>query len=298
MATEPLGALLQDKATPAPYGLVVSAHVVTDGSDLEQGRDREVRWIRGFAFDPESCAVDGTLVDNCNDTTDDPTPNADPADVSYQPFALEAMVKYQTFARPQPDAQARAARKLAAQRSWLLERELWSGTKAIAVSAPNNYLVKAPTLLNNLGSAFGFVDGLAQLEQGIAAASSWERGMIHCTPALATLWSGENLIHKEGNLLVTNLGTIIVPGRGYPGTGPGGNVNAKHFQWAFATGPITVRFGQVTFGGTDDDTMAGVNRTTNERKVRAYQFAAATWSGCIDAGAFIDLSKDLQVPGS
>lgn len=267
-------------------------------------RDRRVRWIDGYQIYPDDCDG-GHIIDPCQLGS-----NADVADTGQasvigpiQPFIIEASDKCSTFGAPHDFRLARAQRKLLAVQSKVLEAEFWNGTKAQSQSWTNNqYLRKSGvTVLGTapVGGAFGWIDGLAALEQAISDGSAWERGVIHASPQLVTHWIAAYLVfpRPSDGLLTTGLGTIVVAGSGYDGTGPQSAINPNRLEWAYATPVPQIRLGEVTFSQTDEDTVA-VDRLTNDRTIRASRFASIVMSSCFRAAALITMTTASQVPGS
>lgn len=283
---------------------------IDDMNTANPERLSRVRWIDGFQFLPEDC-TGGHIVDPCQlgagaDTAD---ARSVPGDVvgPIQPYIIEASDTASTW-HPEPYRLARAQRKLLAVQSRVMEAEFWSGTKAASQGWTNNQYLTNPTGLTVLpvpgaGSAFGLVDGLAALEQAIVDGSAWERGVIHADPRLVSHWTYANMVSARGGppgTLMTQLGTIVVAGAGYPGTGPGAppeSVNPIHLSWAFVTPPPQIRLGQITLNQTDEDSYT-VDRQANDRTIRVSRFAACTFSPCFRAAALVNMASEHAVPGS
>lgn len=267
-------------------------------------RTERVRWIDGFQFLPDDC-TGGHIVDPCQvgasaDTIDARSQVADIVG-PIQPYIVEASDTASTWL-PEWYRLARAKRKLLAVQASVIEREFWSGTKATSQSWANNqFLTKAAglTVLQS-GAAVGTVDALAALEQAIVDGSPYGKGMIHASPRLATHWTYNGLVEAvpgPPGTLRTQLGTIVIAGAGYLGTGPNNSVNANHLQWAYVTPPVQIRLGEITLNQTDEDTVA-VSRDTNDRSIRVARFAAATFSPCFRATVLVNMTTQLAVPGS
>lgn len=297
------GVVAPESEAPSRPGLLRDAITVTVGSDIEDGD----RWISGFSFDPDPCGG-GHIVDPCQLSD-----NINPAETTtciavsgIQPYNVEASEKTSTFYNRPQDRRDRVRRKLLGVQSKVIEAEFWSGTKAVSQGWTNNqYLTKAAglTVLSS-GQTHGLVDGLAALEQAIADGSSWEQGAIHASWRLVTHWLWNGLVNAEPNprtgTLMTDLGTVVIAGAGYPGTGPGGVApqgDGKHLQWAYATPLPRVRLGEVHDSGTNDDVVA-VDRSTNDRTTRAWRAAAVTVSECFRAGVLVNLLTERALPGS
>lgn len=123
------------------------------------------------------------------------------------------------------------------------------------------------------GAAQNYLEGLALLEQAIG--QTGRGGVIHTTPAVATLWSARLLIDDDGNKMMrTNLGTPVVVGDGYIGAYPDvdGSAPSSTEDWCFATGPL----GYVTNPGIllpprliPDEYVQAIDRTQNFVEYRA-----------------------------
>lgn len=267
-------------------------------------RQQRVRWIDGFQFLPDDC-TGGHIVDPCQlgsnaDTADTRSAVADIVG-PIQPFIIEASDTASTW-HPQAIRLARARRKLLAVQSQVLEAEFWSGTKAQSQAwTKNQYLTNSTGLtFAGAGGVFGIIDGLAALEQAISDGSAWQRGVIHATPRLVTHWVYGGLVRavpSSPGTLMTQLGTVVVAGSGYPGTGPDSHINLAHLEYAFATPVPQIRLGQITFNQTDEDSYT-VDRQANDRTIRVSRFAAVTFSPCFRATALIDLRTLSATPGS
>lgn len=73
-------------------------------------------------------------------------------------------------------------------------------------------------------------EGIGALEQFLAL-NYGSLGVIHVSRALATVLLAEEVLSVQGSRLTTKLGTPVVAGAGYPGTGPDGTGQG----WAYAT---------------------------------------------------------------
>ena len=112
--------------------------------------------------------------------------------------------------------------------------------------------------------------------------------MIHIPPYLAPFLP--SVTRREGNLLLTNLDTIVVPGHGYGDLGD--NVDPPVLPPAtlelYATGITDVRLGEIV--AVPDDFHQSINRSTNTVTVRAERYALASWDG------FANCRVDLTLP--
>lgn len=258
--------------TPPLVSLVRSARRVDEG---------DFRWENGFAFSPEGCEGGGIL-DPCGTT--EKTISDNPALVEYDPYVVYAGDKCSSFGWQDRDYQARARRFLEACQSKHIAAELWTGTLATSASFPNPFFTDIAG--DVVATAVTPTEALACLEQGLAECQCGA-GMIHATPNVVTHWINAGLVLREGGLLMTYLGTIVVADGGYPGTGPGGTEPASGAVWAYATGIVEVRLGEVQiFPATLKEAL---NRETNLIEFRAERMASAVWDNCCLLAASVDV---------
>ena len=187
------------------------------------------------------------------------------------------------------DFRSRAVAAFAAREAAALEYEFWTGS----LLDTNPHLDAAGATILNSGTTVGLVYGLELLEDAVGASTS--AGMIHCTPGLATGWASLGLVSREGTQLVTMLGTIIVPGSGYPGTAPaGGGAATGSETWAIATGMVQVIRSEASVLPA---TLAeALDRESNEVTYRVERHYLATLDGCFRAAVIIDACQSYCEP--
>jgi hypothetical protein len=275
--------------------------------DYEQPKiGARVRWISGFAYRPEVCNG-GDIIDP-NGTTEG-TPPALESQINVHPYVVEGVDQRSTFGTPGDDgfAEARgfARRQLLACEGKQIEAELWKGTLSTAAGFGNRYLADSHVVLVEGDRLLGFITALACLEQAIADGTCAQQGMIHCTPKTATMWISAHLCRRIGNLLLTELGTIIVAGSGYDGSSPAtgdahldpnhaGKVPSTDSGWAYATTIVDVRRSDFI---SEQPILERLEKTNNTLTTYERRFAAATW-GCLQAGVHVDHTVDISVTGS
>lgn len=273
-----------DGARPsAPrYTLVTAAQVVTIDDE---------HWMNGVAVRGYPCE-DARVWASCIGTTPD-TAKADGSGVivgEFDPFTV--YLPETCTARgivSDADFRARAVAAFSAREAAALEYEFWTGT----LLATNPHLDAAGATILNSGTTVGLVRGLELLEDAIGSSTS--AGMIHCTPALATGWASVGLASREGTQLVTPLGTIIVPGSGYPGTAPaGGGAASGSETWAIATGMVQVVRSEAS---VLPPTLAeALDRESNEVTYRVERHYVATLDGCLRAAVKVDACQSYCEP--
>jgi hypothetical protein len=205
-------------AAAPPLSLVAAARTPTLGAG--------VRWeAGGVTYAPENCADHGVL-DPCSNPGGfgSPQPNNLPPVVS-RPFTIWAADECSSFGFAARDWEGRALRQLEAATPWEVEREFWRGALAGATGtegAGNRFLSDAMHLTDiTPGSgAVSVVDGVACLEQALGDTGHGGQGMIHVTRKVVIALDVSGMLHRVGNTLMSPVDTVVVPGVGYPGTGP------------------------------------------------------------------------------
>lgn len=279
MGVGPTTPITAPPLTEARMGLLASVDVIED----------DVRWEGGLAYEAEDCSFENAGAgDPCGTAAKTLTTNSSPT-VENEPFYVWAGDQCSTFGSLARDGSGRARRKLLACQSRLIESELWLGTQAQAATPdwPNRWLANdafANTI--STGPSLSPVDALACLEQGIADCACNGIGMIHATRALVTLWTSSWLVFREGNRLFTVLGTIIVPGGGYDGSGPSGQAAVDGSVWAYATSPVSVRLSPIEV--LPRNAVEAVNRETNTISFRAERLASVTFDPCCHLAVEVD----------
>jgi hypothetical protein len=249
--------------------------------------EEDERWVNGgFEWRPLGCGEGGLYpVELCPSenvlTASDPiTGGSDP--VATPAFGVFATDRCSTFGFTAAEYERRARARLLATRDKWIERQLWedplglggpvlSGSGAAAVTSGGTTASRALRLLEQAASdcmdgevvihATPFVYG-ALVEAGLARLVNRDDH-----------WFDEDLTR-----VVDYMGSLVVPGRGYTGTGPADQpVGAT--EWIYATGPLVVRLGQLEL--TPGTLAEATNRRTNTATFYAKQAAAVAFDpGC------------------
>lgn len=283
---------LPENAAPAPQmrpprvGLIASASLPTDPA----------RWQGGIRYQPEGCSQGGGVITRCapgTGGTTAKTTSAGASIVDWEPYPIWDYYRCSTFGTDLAEAEARARRRLEACESRHLERELWRGDAARADQLAAGTQRFLASLASDVvtSTAATPANALACLEEAIGGCGCGQRGMIHATRQIVTLWAAQQLVRREGGLILTINDTIIVSGAGYDGSGPPGIVGgaptapATNAIWAYATGMVEVRRDPIRMVGKPDE---WINRETNLIEARAERIALASWDGCCHFAAQIE----------
>lgn len=266
---------------------------------IAEGRDeQDGDWQNGFEYLPEACG-EGRVADPCDydSLTHDPVDTV----VEVEPWVVEKGLDCSalSFGNSRDRLAERARRALVACESALIANEFWTGTQAQESAWPNRRLASPESDVLTAGATTP-TDALACLEEGLRSLDGGRcgnRGMIHATANTVTHWTSLNLVRREGGLLLTTLGTIVIADAGYDGSGPDGQAAEDGSIWAYATDLVEVRRGPIDIVPSDLD--HAVDRDLNTVEVAAKRIAAASWDGCSHFAVEIDLDVcDFAGPGS
>lgn len=212
-----------------------------------------------------------------------------PGGLTFQPFVVDAWDRCSTFGFEAADYEGRARRALAARETKAVEAEWWRGQ--LFPSNPHlDNSGSAPAATNSTTLVGGVAQtvslSLALLVQAIADGNGGV-GMIHARPLVVTRWMNQNMIRRETDgKLYTEAGVMVVPGRGYPGTGPTGQAVSATSEWAYATDAPDIHRGPVeVFSNTMAET---VHFRLNTVTVQAQRLYGIAWNAIMNVAVNIN----------
>lgn len=184
--------------------------------------------------------------------------------------------------------------KLEAATPAAVEREFWTGKIGDAAGLRGPALADIGTVTQvDGGIALGFVTALGELEQALADnANLVGRRMIHAQPRAVNAWRSRGLVElsPEGAFLRTALGTIVVPGTGYPGTGVGNTGAVSHgTTFAYGTGQVRVWLGAPDVRQVES---SSIDREDNDVELRAERSVVIAWDPGAHVGARVSLCDE------
>lgn len=253
---------------PPRVGLLASANTVTEA---------DARWQAGLEFRRGICGAGGSWVP-CADPMDREPP--EPTGIeTYRPVGLWAADRCSAISADLEESRRRARDTLDIWTSAQLEAELWGGAIGDGGGFTNQRLA-SPDAVEVSAAPLGYADALGCLEHALGGCNGGGLGMIHATRSVVTHWVSENLARSEGPLLLTAMGTIVVPGAGYDGSGPGGIPAVDGSVWAYATGIVDVRLGGIDVLPETLQQAATAVMRDNTIEVYAQRVAAAVFDPC------------------
>lgn len=259
---------------PAPCGLfsVSTPEIHTDAEDA---------WVRRFDYMYDSYATVRLLTTNDDVVTGGEMSNAAGKEIysGYYPFFIESEIAQSLTNVLAVDQFARALKQLEAVTQKAVEYELWSGVASLGASNANFFLTKGSASTVVTGTSKTASDSLFHLEQALAGDPLGSTGVIHMTRDVAShlgsklIYLPENGSRKES--IVTRLGTKVVVGSGYTGSGPIGATGAAASatnKWMFASNLPYVHLGKSFI--VNDTLSQGVLDTKNDILIKALRPAA------------------------
>ena len=238
-----------------PINLVRSSRIPADSTSG--------RWVNGFAYTPEGVGLLG-VGDACGDDFEEMN-HSDPFTSDWFPYVLTAEYRCSTFGHADNDYKGRVTRLLDAATPKLLEWEFWGGELSQAASLDNSFLMEFSGVAYNADS---IEKAIGAVESGLADCAVGGRGMIHLSPFVVPFL--RSIVRREGNLLLTDRDTIVVPGSGYARYGGGANPNPT--MDIYGTGLTDVRLGDII---VEDD--VAIDRKTNTVVIKAQRYACVSW---------------------
>lgn len=253
----------------------------------------DTRWTAGYAFLPEGCAP-GDIYPMCEVPSAEKTAYTTPLNedgtaqiIEVTPFVVYTSYTTSTYSlknsRDVDRLFKRLDERLAIVTPYLLEQQLWDDSAGLG----NPHLADpATTTIWPAISPLSVGPAVAELEDALSTCNVGGNAMMHMRPSLLDYLVFSQMVRRVGNVWLTPMDTIVVPGRGYPGTGPNGE-DGVDVDWIFTSAPVSYRLGPIVhipeFGASSDE-EAKINvlrqattRGTNDITVYAERYVSATF---------------------
>jgi hypothetical protein len=270
MSTGPATPLQASPLTPPTVSLLTSAQIVIEESN---------RWENGFEIKGEGCG-NALAHDDCGTVAKCAFPSSGLLNkfIPYTVYSSDQCSTWGIGRDGEIDERAsRLLRNLAASESFVLEQELWSDT--LGLSNPKIASSSAITY----ATALPVSKAIAQMSDAAGDLARGGRIMFHMRPYQLFALVEARLARREGNVWLTPLDDIIVPGRGYAGTGPAGQVPTASEEWIYATGIVQIRRGEIL---EIKDKTSVINRQTNDVVLLSERKAIASFDpNCVHIAA-------------
>lgn len=209
---------------PLPFGLF---------STFNLRPEADGRWQSGVAFSVDTCAgLGGIGQADCTTTFGLPKTLTS---LDLDQGAASAFTVYGHFTcapvgYSSAEAQDKATSHLVAREEAAVEEALWTGSLG---NTPKLADIGHTTSLAG-GAAQSPVVAIALLEQHVATVYG-SLGVLHMDRRMASALLSIEILVVAGQRLTTKLGTPVVAGAGYPGTGPAAEAITNLTGWVYVT---------------------------------------------------------------
>lgn len=251
-------------ASPLRYGVFNVARI-TEVSGIDAGR----LWGAGYSFLTDHCGGANAYDDTCASLPVKPFIEGSDL-MTADPFRVIAKKHCGTVGRSAQEMEAAIRSQLLAGEQTVVENVIWNGD-GLAAHTPtltgSGAVATIPTA-DGAGAAIAALENLAYGAGGINY-----QGVIHINQQAYAALAYSGILHREGNVWKTTLGTSVSFGAGYGVTGPAGVAPAAGFVWAFMTAPLDVRRTSIIV----PDVMQTMDRINNQWEVLAERAYAFTW---------------------
>lgn len=229
MATIPAPALIEPPLPPPrPYGLfdVALGPMPFPVGPAAGG---------GIQYVPDACEDDVFVYAmNCPAVTGSKFFSGVEPAISGTPFGVVTTYQCGSLGYSFEEATARVKTRMSLREQTAVERRVWQGIPAGGIGGIPGLFQSAQTLT----PASCPTTAVGALEQ-VLADNGVFGGMIHARPNLAAQLARSHLIEMQsGRRITTKLGTPVVFGQGYNGTGPQGQAVTATVEYMYASGRI------------------------------------------------------------
>jgi len=191
--------------------------------------------VAGVLYVPDAC-VDGTFLYaiNCPAVSGTKVFTGVETPVSGAPFAVVSTYTCGSVGFSFAEAAQRTRTRLTLHEQRAVEARFWQGFGGGFGTMPG--LLSGAT---NLGVAGCATEAIEMLEQALANASV-VGGIIHARPGMSPYLAGRGhlLTSLSSRKITTVIGTPVVFGQGYAGTGPAGEAVTTDDEYMYATGRV------------------------------------------------------------
>jgi hypothetical protein len=190
----------------------------------------------GVIYVPDTCEDDVFLYAmNCPPVSGLKTFSTNEAAVSGAPFGVLTSYTCGSIGYSFEEVEQKVRTRMMLREQRAVERRVWQGAPAGGIGGIPGLFQSAVTV----GPASCPVEAISILEQTLAD-NAVVGGIIHGRPYMNAPLSNAHVIEKQGRALYTKLGTPVVLGQGYNGTGPTGQPVAATTEYMYASGRVLI----------------------------------------------------------
>lgn len=157
------------------------------------------------------------------------------APISGAPFGVYTSYTCSIVGMDYAEASRRVRTRMQLKAQRAAEKRLWQGGNAPGLPGITG-LLRGSTALT---AASCPLVAIATLEQALAD-NGIVGGMIHARPYMSAYLSNNHVLEPRGRGWQTKLGTPVVFGQGYDGTGPNGEAVSSTVEYMYATGRVVI----------------------------------------------------------
>lgn len=217
---------------PRPYGLF---DVATGPMPLPT----PMAGMFGLIYVPDTCVSDVFLYQITNNPSVSGSKTFSGIDtaVSGAPFGVIVSYTCASVGWTQAEIEQRLATRMMLREQRAVERRLWQGQ--LGGSQTLGPILGQFRGATALAAASCITEATEMLEQALAD-NGVVGGMIHARPGMNPHFANGHILEKSGRQFTTPLGTPIVFGQGYDGSGPNGEVPDTDNEYMYASGRVLV----------------------------------------------------------
>lgn len=190
----------------------------------------------GIQYVPDTCEDDVFLYAmNCPPVSGSKTFTPNEPAVSGAPFGVFTSYTCGSIGYSFAEVEQKVRTRMMLREQRAVERRLWQGAPAGGIGGIPGQFQSATTLT----AATCITEALFSLEQELAD-NGVVGGIIHARPGLSAVMAQAHLLETRGRQIVTRLGTPVVFGQGYNGTGPQGQATTTSTEYMYASGRVLI----------------------------------------------------------
>lgn len=190
----------------------------------------------GIQYQPDACQDDFFLYEiDCPAVSGSKTFSAIETAITGAPFGVITSYQCSTIGYSFEEAVQRTRDRMTLREQTAVETRVWQGQPLGGLGGIAGLFQSA----NTLSAASCPTLAIDALEQTLADNGVYG-GAIHARPNMAGQLFRSRLVERNGRQFQTRLGTPVVFGRGYNGTGPAGQAVTSSTEYMYASGRIAL----------------------------------------------------------
>ncbi len=191
----------------------------------------------GIIYVPDTCEDDVFIYAmNCPPVSGSKTFSGNEPAISGAPFGVYTSYTCGSIGYSFAEVEQKVRIRMMLREQRAVERRLWQGVPAGGTGGLPGHFQSATTLT----AASCATEALFSLEQALAD-NGVVGGVIHARPGMSAVLAQAHMIEKgPGRTTVTRMGTPVVFGQGYNGTGPAGQATTATTEYMYASGRVLI----------------------------------------------------------